>query len=112
MILFSATQTFWGFFGAMAIYTFGELSSTGIQQSFVSKLAPEQMRGQYFAASSLRWTFSRMVAPLFIPMTVWIGYGWTFFVLAMLALLSAGLYGLLYYIFEKASVPSIKKFVE
>jgi MFS transporter, DHA1 family, multidrug resistance protein B len=101
VVFFSLTHSFWGFVLAMAIYTFGELTSTGIQQSFVSKLAPEHMRGQYFAASSLRWTFSRMIAPIFIPMTAWIGYDWTFFILALLAILSAGLYWVMFYLFEK-----------
>jgi MFS family permease len=101
IIFFSRTATFWGFVLAMGIYTFGELTSAGIQQSFVSKLAPEHMRGQYFAASSLRWTFSRMIAPLFIPMTAWIGYTMTFYVLALLAILSAILYWFMFSLFEK-----------
>jgi DHA1 family multidrug resistance protein B-like MFS transporter len=67
IVFFSLIHSFWGFVLAMAIYTFGELTSTGIQQSFVSKLAPEHLRGQYFAASSLRWTFSRMIAPSSSP---------------------------------------------
>jgi dipeptide/tripeptide permease len=85
----------------MAIYTLGELMGAGLQQSFVSKLAPEHMRGQYFAAASLRFTFSRTIAPLSIPLTVLIGYDWTFMVLSFLALLSAGLYWVMFYFFEK-----------
>jgi dipeptide/tripeptide permease len=88
---------------AMAIFTFGELMAAGLQQSFVSKLAPEHMRGQYFAAGSLRFTISRTIAPLSIPMTVWFGYGWTFIVLAVLALCSAGMYWVMYNLFEKKS---------
>ncbi|MGG5252267.1 MDR family MFS transporter [Neobacillus sp. SM06] len=101
VVLFSQTHWIWGFIFAMAVYTFGELVSAGLQQSFVSKIAPEQMRGQYFAAASLRYTFSRTIAPIFIPMTVWIGYGWTFFTLAVLALLSAVLYWQMFKLFEK-----------
>jgi len=101
IMLFSVTHSFWGFIIAMAVYTFGELASSGIQQGFVAKIAPEHMRGQYFAISSLRYTFSRMIAPIFIPMTVWIGYVWTFFVLAVLSLLSALLYWLMFYLYEK-----------
>lgn len=100
IVIISQTSTFWGFIVAIAVYTSGELTSAGIQQSFVSKLSPEHMRGQYFAASSLRWTFSRMVAPLFIPISAWIGYEWTFIVLAFLALLSAALYWVMFYVFE------------
>jgi MFS family permease len=101
IVLFSMVNTFWGFFWAMFVYTFGELTSTGIQQSFVSKLAPVHMRGQYFAASSLRWTFSRMIAPVFIPIAAWIGYTMTFFILALLAIISALMYWVMFSLFER-----------
>ncbi|MEC1522415.1 MFS transporter [Neobacillus niacini] len=101
IFLFSQTNWIWGFIIAMAVFTFAELMGAGIQQSFVSKLAPEHMRGQYFAAASLRFTISRTIAPLSIPLTVLIGYEWTFFVLCLLALASAGLYWLMFYSFEK-----------
>jgi MFS family permease len=107
IFFFSQTSTFWGFIVVMMFYTFGELTSAGVQQSFVAKLAPESMRGQYFAASSLRWTFSRMVAPIFIPMTVWIGYTWTFVVLTLLSLLSAGIYWVMFFLFEKQQAAEI-----
>ncbi|HJV31822.1 MAG TPA: MFS transporter, partial [Bacillales bacterium] len=109
ILLFGQTHWVWGFIFAMVIFTAGELVSAGIQQSFISKLAPEHMRGQYFAAASLRFTISKMLAPLSIPLTVWIGYEWTFFVLSILALLSAGLYLLMFQYFEKqhkVSTPS------
>ncbi|MFJ5758589.1 MDR family MFS transporter [Neobacillus sp. NPDC093182] len=101
IVLFSQTHWIWGFIIAMAVFTFAELMGAGIQQSFVSKLAPEHMRGQYFAAASLRFTISRTIAPLSIPLTVLIGYEWTFFVLCLLALASAGLYWIMFYSFEK-----------
>ncbi|OLS33649.1 MFS transporter [Bacillus sp. MRMR6] len=101
MIVFSQTNWIWGFILGMAIFTFAELMGAGIQQSFVSKIAPEHMRGQYFAAASLRFTISRTVAPLSIPLTVWIGYTWTFFVLSLLALASAGIYWVMFRTFEK-----------
>lgn len=101
IVLFSQTHWIWGFILAMAIFTFAELMGAGIQQSFVSKLAPEHMRGQYFAAASLRFTISKTIAPLSIPLTVWIGYSWTFFILTLLALGSAGLYWIMFYQYEK-----------
>jgi MFS family permease len=103
IVLFSQTAGIWGFIIAMAVFTFAELMGAGLQQSFVSMLAPEHMRGQYFAAASLRFTISRTIAPLSIPMTVWIGYGWTFFVLTLLAILSAAMYWVMFYYFEKQS---------
>jgi MFS transporter, DHA1 family, multidrug resistance protein B len=104
LIIFSQTQWIWGLILGMAVFTFAELMGAGIQQNFVSKIAPEHMRGQYFAASSLRYTLARTIAPLSIPMTVWIGYSWTYFVLFILALASAALYWLMFYSFEKQSV--------
>ncbi|MBT2659356.1 MFS transporter [Bacillus sp. ISL-18] len=101
IVIFSQTHWIWGLIFAMAIFTFAELMGAGLQQGFVSKLAPEHMRGQYFAAASLRFTISRTIAPLAIPMTVWVGYGWTFFILCLLALASAGLYWIMFYVFEK-----------
>ena len=101
IIIFSQTHWIWGLILAMAIFTFAELMGAGLQQGFVSKLAPEHMRGQYFAAASLRFTISRTIAPLAIPMTVWVGYDWTFYILCLLALASAGLYWLMFYVFEK-----------
>ena len=101
IVIFSQTHWIWGLIAAMAIFTFGELMGAGLQQSFVSRIAPEHMRGQYFAAASMRFTIGRTIAPLSIPMTVWIGYGWTFFVLFLLALASAALYWVMFYVFEK-----------
>jgi MFS transporter, DHA1 family, multidrug resistance protein B len=104
LIIFSSTQWIWGLILGMAVFTFAELMGAGLQQTFVSKIAPENMRGQYFAASSLRYTLGRTIAPLSIPMTVWIGYNWTYFVLFILALLSAGLYWLMFYSYEKQTI--------
>ncbi len=101
IVIFSQTQWIWGLIFAMAVFTFAELMGAGLQQSFVSKLAPEHMRGQYFAAASLRFTIARTIAPLAIPLTVWVGYGWTFFILCLLALVSAGLYWAMFFVFEK-----------
>ncbi|WP_203363915.1 MFS transporter [Bacillus sp. REN10] len=98
MWMFGLTNWFWGLVLAMGIFTFGELMIVGLQQSFISKLAPEDMRGQYFAAASLRYTLGRTIAPVSIPMTVWFGYLWTFTILALLSLISAGVY---YYMFIK-----------
>lgn len=109
IVIFSQTHWIWGMIIAMAVFTFGELMGAGLQQSFVSKIAPEHMRGQYFAAASLRFTIARTIAPLSIPMTVWIGYGWTFFVLFLLALASAGLYWLMFYVYGKGAERSYQK---
>ncbi|OPX02679.1 MFS transporter [Geobacillus sp. LEMMY01] len=92
MWLFSQTSSLLGLIAVMALFTLAELMTAGLQQSFISRLAPEAMRGQYFAAASLRFTIGRMLAPLSLAAAEWIGYAWTFVVLGMLALGSAALY--------------------
>ncbi|QUG42857.1 MFS transporter [Psychrobacillus sp. INOP01] len=92
MLVFPITANFWVFLIAMAIFTLGELATVGLQESFVSKLAPDDMRGQYFAAASLRYTIGRTIAPLVFPLVTWIGFTWTFVILAALALLSGFIY--------------------
>lgn len=92
MLIFPMTANFWVFLIAMAVFTLGELATVGLQESFVSKLAPEDMRGQYFAAASLRYTIGRTIAPLVFPLATWIGFTWTFVILAVLALASGFIY--------------------
>ncbi|MEW5321584.1 MFS transporter [Geobacillus thermoleovorans] len=92
MWLFSQTSSLLGLMAVMALFTLAELMTAGLQQSFVTKLAPEEMRGQYFAAASLRFTIGRMLAPLSLAAAAWVGYAWTFVSLGMLALASAALY--------------------
>ena len=106
MMVFSLFDAFWIFILAMSIFTFGELMIVGLQQSFISKLAPEHMRGQYFAAASLRYTIGRMVAPLSIPMTVWFGFFWTFTIIAILSVLSAFVYYIMFYLFDQKKTAS------
>ncbi|WP_313893699.1 MFS transporter [Psychrobacillus sp.] len=101
MLIFPLTQNFWVFLIAMAVFTLGELMTVGLQESFVSKLAPEDMRGQYFAAASLRYTIGRTIAPLVFPLAAWIGFSWTFVILAALAALSGFIYLLTFKEFYK-----------
>lgn len=101
MLIFPLTANFWVFLIAMAIFTLGELATVGLQESFVSKLAPDDMRGQYFAAASLRYTVGRTIAPLVFPLVAWIGFTWTFAILAALALLSGFIYLLMFKEYNK-----------
>lgn len=109
IIMFGQTQWIWGLILAMAVFTMGELMTAGLQQSFVSKIAPDHMRGQYFAAASLRFTVGKTIAPISIPLTVWIGYDWTFFILALLAVISAFLYWLMFALPERNKAFHAKK---
>ncbi|MCA1055960.1 MFS transporter [Rossellomorea aquimaris] len=111
IVMFGQSSSVWFFIIAMAVFTFAELMTAGIQQSFVSKLAPEHMRGQYFAAASLRFTIARTIAPLSITLSLYLGYNWTFMILAFLALLSAALYFVMFERFEKEEL-AFKKAVQ
>ncbi|WP_440603671.1 MDR family MFS transporter [Bacillus sp. GB_SG_008] len=108
MIIFPHTISVWGLIIAMLIFTFGELLVVGIQNSFVSKLAPQHMRGQYFAAATLRWSIGRTIAPIAIPLTAWIGYQYTFYIIAVLAFLSAFLYSMMFQLLQGRKI-QVKK---
>ncbi|MFQ3543774.1 MFS transporter [Halobacillus rhizosphaerae] len=90
--LYGLTSSVWVFILAMAIFTFAELMVVGIQESFISKLAPENMRGQYFSAASLRFTLGRLLAPLSLVISNYTSYSFTFCLLGVLALVSAFVY--------------------
>lgn len=105
IILFGQVSGFWGFVAAMAVFTLAELMSAGPQQSFIARLAPEHMRGQYYAAASLRYTIGRTIAPLSIPVGEWFGYPLTFLLLAALAVASAVMYHLMFNWHEKPPRP-------
>jgi MFS transporter, DHA1 family, multidrug resistance protein B len=92
MLTFGHSTSLWIIAIGMLFFTIGELMVVGIQESFISKLAPENMRGQYFAAGSLRFTIGRTIAPMAIPLSSWVGYQWTFIILFLLTLVSALLY--------------------
>ncbi len=111
IFMFGQTSSVWMFVISMAVFTFAELMTAGIQQSFVSKLAPDHMRGQYFAAASLRFTIARTIAPLSITLSLYVGYDWTFIMLSILALVSAGLFYIMFERFEKEEL-DMKKAVQ
>jgi MFS family permease len=101
VFLFGQTQWIWGLMICMIIFTFGELMIAGIQQSFISKISPENMRGQYFAAASLRFTIGRTIAPISMPLTILVGYQWTFAILSLIALSSSAVYWIMFSFIEK-----------
>lgn len=94
MILFGHVTSVWLLAIAMLVFTMGELMVVGIQEGFVSRLAPENMRGQYFAAASLRFTIGRTLAPAAIPLTALLGFQWTFYLISFLAIIA----GVIYYV--------------
>jgi len=108
VIVFGLTTNIWVLFMSIILFTVAELMVVGIQDSFVSKLAPEHMRGQYFAASSLRFSLGRTLAPIAIPLTVWVGYSWTFIILGGVAFVGMGLYNLMFKLLGKKEQSHLK----
>jgi len=104
ILLFSWASGFWGLVFAMAVFTFAELMTVGVYQTFISKIAPDKMRAQYFAAANLRFAVGRMIAPFSLTLTVWVDYGWTFVILCFLALFSAFIYYMMFQKIDKGIV--------
>ncbi|WP_090238075.1 MDR family MFS transporter [Fictibacillus solisalsi] len=109
MLLYGNTTILWFLLLAIAIFTAAELMVVGIQESFISKLAPAHMRGQYFAAAGLRYSIGRSLAPLAIPLTLWIGFRWTFFLLFVLTVISAFMYHVMFRLHDKKLAAENKK---
>jgi DHA1 family multidrug resistance protein B-like MFS transporter len=111
IFLFGQSTLIWILLVAMAIFTMAEIMIVGIQQSFVSKIAPDHMRGQYFAAASLRFSIGRTIAPISISLSMWIGYQWTFVMLTVLCLISVFIYFLMYQLLEKQKKQVVKRVI-
>lgn len=96
LLLFGSSISVWQFFIAMIIFSFAEVMVVGFQQSFVARIAPVENRAIYFSASGLRNTIGRVVAPLMVTLSVGIGYFPTFIVMALLTLIAAVIYYLVF----------------
>ncbi|MCO7175019.1 MDR family MFS transporter [Sporolactobacillus kofuensis] len=105
MIVIGQTLNVWLLLGMIVLFSWAELMVVGVQDSFIAKLAPEHLRGQYFAAAGLRFSLGRTLAPLAIPMTVWFGYSQTFVILGIVAFLGVFIYGLMFSLFDRREVP-------
>ncbi|SDW64454.1 Dipeptide/tripeptide permease [Marininema mesophilum] len=109
MMMFGSSTGLWVAIGAIVVLSFAELLTVGLQESFVSELAPEHMRGQYFAAASLRYTLGRTFAPAAIPLAAWVGYTWMFIILAGITCVGAWVYHILFRRLDRGEVIHTKK---
>lgn len=92
MFLMAFTANIWLLFGCMVMLTLGELIRTPVAQSFISKYAPEDARGQYMGASSLQFSLGRFIAPLTIGLSQWLPPVAVFGLILAISLFSAYLY--------------------
>lgn len=51
-------------FAAMTAFTLGEIISIPVSSAYVSRLAPESMRGRYMGALAIAWNISGVAGPL------------------------------------------------
>lgn len=56
-------QTFAGFFGAMTLFTLGEMLASPLMSAALANLAPEKMRGRYLGALSATWSLGTFIGP-------------------------------------------------
>lgn len=101
MFAMSFTTDVWMLFGCMVIFTLGELIRTPVAQSFISKYAPEDRRGQYMGASTLQFSVGRFLAPLTIGVSQWLAPVGVFGIVLIFALISALIYVFLFRLIER-----------
>jgi MFS family permease len=104
LFLMGFTVNIWLLFGCIVIMTLGELIRTPVAQSFISKYAPEDARGQYMGASSLQFSIGRFLAPLTIGLSERLSPVGVFAVILGLTLVSA-----LLYVYMFRLIPQAKK---
>lgn len=91
----------WIYIFGIFVFTIGEILKVGVQQNFVAMLAPEDKRGMYFSAASLRYNVGRVIAPLSITLTAYIGFEMTSIVLAVGCFIATYLYIYMFRLFEQ-----------
>jgi MFS family permease len=79
---------FWFLFIATMIFTLGELVRSPVTQSFISRYAPKDKRGQYMGADSLQYTFGKFLAPMTVFLSSWLPSMGIFSIILLSALIS------------------------
>ncbi len=83
------TSNLWLLILCMTLFCLGEMIRLPIQQSLISKYAPEEKRGLYMGGYTLHFSLARLVAPLTIMLSGMISPLGVFSLLLFCALLSA-----------------------
>ncbi|CAM3261696.1 MDR family MFS transporter [Sporolactobacillus spathodeae] len=104
MILIGSTVNAWMLLLAVGIMSWAEVMTVGVQDSFIAKIAPLQMRGQYYSFAGLRFSIGRSIAPLSLTLAIWVGYFHAFLVLAAIAFVGMALYGYIFTQYEKSGL--------
>ncbi len=102
----------WFLIGCMVLFTTAELIRTPVVQNFISKIAPENKRGQYMGASSLQFSVGRALAPLAVTMSQVVSPFGMFSFFLFLGLVSAGIYWIMFSVYEKQSLTSNMQLID
>ncbi|MCM3763382.1 MFS transporter [Neobacillus niacini] len=86
------TTNVWLLFFITIIFTLGEMVRSPVMQSFISRYAPENARGQYMGADSLQYTIGKFLAPLTVFLSSWVAPMGIFSIVLLFALISIILY--------------------
>ncbi|WP_124727009.1 MDR family MFS transporter [Staphylospora marina] len=82
----------WFLFFVTVIFTFGEIIRSPVQQSFISRYAPEHARGQYLGADSLQYAIAKFLAPLTVILSGWMPPPGVFSLILTCSLIGSVLY--------------------
>lgn len=85
----------------MGLFTLAELIRTPVIQNFITKIAPEDKRGQYLGASSLQFSIGRAIAPLSVFLSAYYSPFVIFSIIFGCSILSAILYKWMFVIYNK-----------
>lgn len=101
MFLMGFTTNVWLLLIFVVIMTVGEVSRSPVTESFVSKYAPADARGQYMGASNLQYSLGRFIAPATIFLSTWLPPLGVFGFIFLCTLVSVALYIVLFRILPK-----------
>lgn len=104
MFLVGFTTNIWLLFVFTVIFTLGELIHSPVVNSFISKYAPEDARGQYMAASNLQFSIGRFIAPVTMILSEWMAPIGVFGFILLCTLISAVLYVVLFRMIPNNSI--------
>jgi MFS family permease len=107
--LVGVNTNIWFLFFVTIIFTFGEMVRSPVSQSFISRYAPEEARGQYMAADSLQYTIGKFLAPLTVFLSSWVPPMGIFTTILAFALISIVLYIYLFRIYVEKPIAEVEK---
>ncbi|MCT4797330.1 MFS transporter [Exiguobacterium profundum] len=90
--LVAFSSNVWYLIIVTTIFTFGELIRSPVSQSFVSRYAPIESRGQYLAADTLQNTIGKFLAPVTVFASGFLSPLVVFTLILLSAIIGMGLY--------------------